>query len=762
MRFKSLTVKGAVPFPEEVQIDFPDKRKIAMVGDNGCGKSTLLDCIHAALFGNVTKNGSSIYSLFPTKEGLIDFSFEMKGHNYQVRRLINGVSRSQKPYLYEDGHPITEGKVAEFAAAIGQVVGISEDAFLATVYNAQTQKGNPLSLNDGDRRSLLSETLGLWQFDEPYTVSSNALKAEYQNVERLKIEIGLIADVDIQSLEAAIAEEKIQLATAEEEIIITEQAIEKARQDVANAQANSQQLDEVNRQIATLNQQLVADRATKADLEAKILHNRSEILEKREAILEAVRTTGIKTAEAENLEYERTRLSGEADQMDIRVRESIGKMAADLQALQGQLAEIQVSNRQIEAARQQHLSEIVKYDSLNTGLRTQTETLDKVPCKGTEMHTTCLLLKAANEAVGTIASNEQMKLHIQEKIAALLPETEKETALAESVAELQTRLQAEQRQNPSLPIRTRVAELDRQLSESRGVIAQLAPLAQKADALETAEAKIADYTASVQQADIRINANTLALSQWEEKLKNASDIIKTIQTLNAEVARLTGVKTNQIRYKENHVGRIAQLDQSIAESRQKQIRKGELSELLEKSLHRVSLLELLAEGFGPKGARALKIDAAGPEISELVNALLRECYGGEFTIQIKTLKSLITREGEFRETLDFSIINNETGEENPVEEKSGGQQQLIREVISLGLCIYQRRRAGVVTETIIRDESCSALTTENRKRYVNMLDLACQIGGFNQVIYVSHDVNAQQMADAIIEIENGQVKVVNG
>ena len=112
--------------------------------------------------------------------------------------------------------------------------------------------------------------------------------------------------------------------------------------------------------------------------------------------------------------------------------------------------------------------------------------------------------------------------------------------------------------------------------------------------------------------------------------------------------------------------------------------------------------------------------------------------------------------------MEFSIIDNETGEESPVENKSGGEQQLIKEVISLGLCIYQRRRAGVDTRTIIRDESCSALTEENTERYVRMLDKACEIGGFDQVLYVSHKSCAQQMADAVIHIGQGKAQVMRG
>lgn len=75
------------------------------------------------------------------------------------------------------------------------------------------------------------------------------------------------------------------------------------------------------------------------------------------------------------------------------------------------------------------------------------------------------------------------------------------------------------------------------------------------------------------------------------------------------------------------------------------------------------------------------------------------------------------------------------------------------------MCIYQRRKLGVDTRTLIRDEACSALTEDNTIRYILMLQKACEIGGFDQVIFVSHKLVTHGMADAEIKIEAGKVTV---
>lgn len=130
-----------------------------------------------------------------------------------------------------------------------------------------------------------------------------------------------------------------------------------------------------------------------------------------------------------------------------------------------------------------------------------------------------------------------------------------------------------------------------------------------------------------------------------------------------------------------------------------------------------------------------------------------------FSIQIKTLRELVTDSDQQRECLQFSVINNETGEETLVENMSGGEQALVKEVISLGLSIFQRNRTGHQSQTLIRDEATAPLSEANTERYINMLRRAVKMGGFKQAIFVSHKGVAQQMADAKIVIKNGTTKV---
>lgn len=766
MRFKSLTVAGAVPFPQQMTINIPEQRKVALTGDNGAGKSTVFDCIYAAFFGDVTKpNG--LYSLFKnSKDGLIDLTFEMKGSEYRIRRLIDGVGRKQKPYFYVDGQPITEGKVAEFESKVRETLGISEKAFLASVYNAQTQKGNPLSMNDRDRRDLLTEVLGLGQFDAPFDLVSNQLSNVLRNADALETQRMALSTKlqDPAMLQQQKADIKIRLVELEQRIEESEKLAQKYRQDLANAQANAQQLEEINRQIDVLQQQIDSDKKAIADLEAKVQKNRSELLDKADEIRAAAQAITVNQELLPGYKETEALIANDLEKWHETHRNHSLHLTANVVNARTEVDLRQRKLERLEKDKANLQAQLKGNESSIASLRPATLLLESVPCKGMEINNTCDLLKNAHASVGQITLLEkeiiELAVHIEAKSAEITAVQAEIAECRAKVSELEQQQKEWNEAQPPKDLRDRLEHHRGLIKTAEAKISELAPLAKNEPYLKDAEDRIAGYEQEINVCRLRMDSNADALTTWQKKRDDAKNLQETISLCQREIQNAEGGRAAACQEKDQLSARIGQLDALIdqALSIQKEIE--ELAADRETLLQEVSLLEFLKEGLGPKGARALKIDSAGPEISELVNALLRECYGQKFTILIKTLRDL--QSGEQREKLEFSIIDNETGEETPVENKSGGEQQLIKEVISLGLCIYQRRRAGIDTRTIIRDESCSALTEENTERYVRMLDKACQIGGFDQVLYVSHKSCAQQMADAVIAIEDGKAKVIQG
>lgn len=765
MRFKSLTVAGAIPFPDTTTINFPNATTVTLTGDNGAGKSTLLDCIYAALYGDLTKPGS-LYTLFADNpKGVIDLTFEMRGHTYQIKRLINGVSRSQKPYFYCDGVTLTEGKADQFKQMIALHVGLSPEAFLAGVYNAQTGKGNPLALGDKERRGLLSEILGLDQFDHPLEVVSSELKAAETRLigyiatrEQLQNSIG-----DLNLLESKKAELANSAIAAKAALAAKNDEIQKLRQDLANANANAQGLDEVRRQITNLETEILTDEKTIGDLDARIAKNRSDLLDRADAINQAVIETDAITHQRDDLSLQCQILANERDRLESEHRGKVGELTAQSDAAnQAWLA----TSADLRAATQSAQEAQRKLSTLTAeiaALEPSVETLDRVPCKGQPIHETCELLAQARSAAASIAvKKEQFPFAAVTHEAAAKKVAELEAVAGEQSQQmeaLRNQVKELSQQDPAAEVKVKIKDLDQRISESVGRIQALAPLVKLQPDLMGAQDRIAQYQMDAGTIAARLNVNRPALAGLRQKLADAQALDETTNRLNAAIK---GVET-EIAVLSGEVEGLTKRQAEVEfKLQQAESIKGQLAELETNDKYareRAAYLQFLKEGLGGKGARALKIDNAGPEISELVNTLLRECYGSRFTIQINTLRTLASDADQVRECLEFSIIDNETGNETPVENKSGGEQQLIREVISLALCIYQRIKAGIDTRTIIRDESCSALTEANTELYVKMLRTACKIGGFDQVIYVSHKSCAQSMADAVIHVGRGKVEV---
>ncbi len=163
--------------------------------------------------------------------------------------------------------------------------------------------------------------------------------------------------------------------------------------------------------------------------------------------------------------------------------------------------------------------------------------------------------------------------------------------------------------------------------------------------------------------------------------------------------------------------------------------------------------EHLAIAFGPEGIQALKIDAAGPQVEQLVKSLLEECYGTRFAIQFQTqriLKGGGTSDKEF----DIRVLD----AEKPtalIGEKSGGERVILGEALSLALSLFGGLRAGARVEEIIRDEADGALSTERAQAYFEMLCKAVELGHLHRVYFITHRAEIAEQADARLCLRNG-------
>lgn len=764
MRFLSLTVGGAVPFPNETTIQFPAAQKVAVTGDNGAGKSTLLDCIFIALYGDTTKPGG-LYPLFPSKKGLVDLSFQYQGQMYRIRRMIDGEARNQKVWVYQNGVCLNEGKVGQAAQAIEDVIGISADVFLASVYNAQTQKGNPLALKDGERRDLLSKVLGLGAFDEPYRQVSDALKETENAIVADSSLVERLSDLasTVEPIQSRIAANNGELETAKGKLAEVNNQIHAITTQQAMVAASISDFSECQNNVTRLRNQILANQTNVVELTKKRDANKAQLLDReaeiRQAALEYEAITAKVTSHREAVAESQATMETIRQQHANDDKARRFSLDDDLKLLEGLRLEASLATRNGNEVQW-------KIKDLEGQIKQLSELagLDDVPCKGEGDFAGCALIANRKEAATTLETKKAEMIALMNSLGDLNQKaTAADQAYEMARVEYETLVEADTKIREAhaasmAEIAQRNADTVALLKANEERAAALKNVADLLPHLELANEKIAGYERELVALANAITLDKTELGNWQHRLDAMTDTTKKVDELERQLIHHKNMKSECETFVagfQQAAGQLAaHLTTATDAAKELEALKGRQNELASK----VGDLTILKTALGPKGAKALKIDAAGPAISQLANTLLAECFGSLFTIHIQTQKSLIKDDTEVRECLEFSIIDNATGDICAVEQKSGGEQQLIREVISLALCIYQRKQTGADLRTVIRDEACSALTEENTTRYVAMLEKACEIGGFDQVFFVSHKKVAQGLADAVIHVSAGKVE----
>jgi len=168
---------------------------------------------------------------------------------------------------------------------------------------------------------------------------------------------------------------------------------------------------------------------------------------------------------------------------------------------------------------------------------------------------------------------------------------------------------------------------------------------------------------------------------------------------------------------------------------------------------------LLEKGLGRDGIQALEIDAAGPEVSGLVNELLASCFGQRFSCSLRTVQEAGGGKKQ-KEVFDLQIIDGQRGgEARDAARFSVGERTLISEALKLGLAVFNARRSVTPIKTLWRDECDGPLEPDLASAYPAMLRRAMALGGYDRVYLISHREAVWQQADTLIRVANGQAVI---
>jgi exonuclease SbcC len=704
MRPLSLCLRGITEaFPNEVCVDFDSLGEglIALVGENGAGKSTLIGSVFAALFRQLPGQKRSLYDFATHPQPEIDLTFSVNGARYRSLLRIDPKSRQMESYLFNgEGKPLTNGKKEPFEELIRKCAG-TPDFFLSSIFSSQKRTGNFLSLERSERKELfIRELLGL----DRLRLIAAAAKNKADEVARTTLGMEGQARSLKELVEAGVeepAEVEAQLAGVSSRLETLEVEKRVAEQRLLELQAAEASRKPLLAEVETLKQRL-----RKADAE----------------ITETKRQIG----------RDESLLRGKKDLADLTERGAI--LATRIEELHRQIREIQgleTTNRETERTVQVLDAELRANLAELERVRVEREELAVVPCRGEGVYASCPKIRRAVEAGQKIPALEgevaTLSLEVEVQRSSLVQITTPSFELTRTLEGCERdRKKVDQERERYEELRAVEARRDERLKASERLVQGRAEVAEELGRKESALSAFAGLDSKMHGSRQEIeNADRLIVSYRRER--------------DGHIARQARIKQRQEQLEIART-RLAQVEAELGAARTEQ-----------------EDYAYLAKVFGPDEIQLCEIQAAGPQVSTLVNALLEGCFDNKFEIRFRTQRPKADGRGMV-DDFDVEVRNKNLDRTCLVDELSGGQFVLVNEAVNLGIAIYNMRQGeGFRYETLFRDETVGALDAANSKEYVRMLRRAMDLGGFHQVIFICHTPLVWELADTVLSVGGGCV-----
>jgi exonuclease SbcC len=692
-------------FPNEISVNFDalGPGLIASVGENGAGKSTLIGSIFAALFRQLPGQKRSLYDFATHPQPEIDLTFSVNGTRLRSLLKLDPKARQMESYLFDgDGAPLTNGKKEPFEELIRKYVGTS-DFFLNSIFSSQKRAGNFLSLDRSERKELfIRELLGL---DRLRLIAAAAKEGAEEAATTVT---GL--DGQCKSLRETAAAVIEDPAEAEAQLQDVSSRLERIEAEKAPAQRRLLELQALD--------------ATRKPLLAEI-----------EGLRQRLRKVDTEIAQGKRaLARDETLLAGKKDLTDLTERENALK--ARVEELHREIRrsqELEAANRATDRTIQELSAELKANRPELERLRLEREELAIVPCRGEGPYASCPKIRRAIAAGQKILELEggiaTISLEVEVQRCSLVPITTPSSTFTQTLEECEReRAKLDQERRLSAELRAVEARRDERLKALEHLLENREDVAGESAKKEAALSGFTDLDAKLNAAHQEVETADRAINAC----RSDRDML---------IARQAQIHQRK-EQREPARTRLAQVEEEVALAR---------AEFEDYSY--------LAKVFGPDEIQLCEIQAAGPGVSSLVNALLEGCFDNKFEIRFRTQRPKADGRGMV-DDFDIEVRNKNLDRTCLVDELSGGQFVLVNEAVNLGIAIYNMRQGeGNRYATLFRDETVGALDNANAKEYVRILRRAMDLGSFHQVIFICHSPLVWELADNILSVGGGQATV---
>lgn len=808
MRFDRLRAKGLGPFRDEIDVDFKSisGTLVAITGGNGEGKSTLLELLAGSLYRQCPTRGS-LLSLATTRDAFLEVDV-VNGAPHRLRHVVDGVSGKGESVVTDGaGRPqVDSGKMRAYDGWAAKHLPPPEVLYASTF--AAQGSGGFLDLKPADRKGVLLRVLGIERLEALAEKAREHVRASKSDVAILDARI---ADEKARASDpTTVAEELTNLRTSHAD---DTSALVQAKADLesllaveAQAKEAARVREDIDARRSLVEGRLDAARGRLIDLR-KRLGNNQDLLGQAEEIraakakadelderIRAVAEEGA-TARADAAAGARDRAAARDALADVTGR---GQRASDrerrIQERLGDKATIDLAVAALPDLKSAVAGAEVLVEAIEETVRKATETtLSDATGRLLVLRGT---LRTIGEGVEDPAGRAKAALERDDEVEMMARELPRRLEEDRRNLEIARRDLATKRRDLTAAEKTaaRAAEISAASAELVEARAEVVRLAEEEKAARTRfdEADARARTLDTHAAGLGKSRQSLETERAAlEPLLKLGDRLTQAETRIAELSPQAAAGEREIASIEAELAALPTPPEAIpapnttaakalVDAIERQVRAAEAAIAVKEAEHsaarqsakRLEVLAqergkvdedladwtMLAADLGRDGLQALEIDAAGPELTELVNDLLRTCVGSRWTVSIEA--SRLSADGKkVLEGCEVRVVDTERGRDGTAESLSGGERVLVGEAVSLALSMLACRRSGIQGATLVRDESGAALDPKNARAYVAMLRRAAEIVGASHVLFVSHSPEVQDLADARIEVRAGKVQV---
>lgn len=190
MRPVLLRLRGFTAFRDEAVVEFGGRRLFVITGPTGAGKSSLLDAMTWALYGRVARGRSNEELVSQGEQEMsVLFEFTVRGQGYRVSRRYPGSTTTRLERLVSGQWVPISDRATEVKREIESILGMNYDTFTRAIVLPQGEFDSFLRGDAKDRRSILSQLIGLNVYERAGVIARERAKEHRTRAEVIRTQL---------------------------------------------------------------------------------------------------------------------------------------------------------------------------------------------------------------------------------------------------------------------------------------------------------------------------------------------------------------------------------------------------------------------------------------------------------------------------------------------------------------------------------------------------------------------------------------------